>query len=439
MINKAYIVAGSGNSYSVRVPTLDKVKQASLGNSDLAEAMVSSPFKCDSDLRPNDSVFIEYEDRNYASPVIIGYLESGRDTGTSLRFDSIEVSNDSNLPFDTSIGDITNEEISFLKNTDSNIEGQISLLNNSIENIEENEETLKNKYEENLDLFENLSNFYEENVSKTDDIETILGNEDDSDDSTVYGRLNKLSEEINGANSKIGEVPSGTNVLDIILNLKSRLQKLIDSAPKSKVNPRAEQFNPTIDPNNYSFDETDSGTGSSGNYYNNGGNSFGKSGSIDSAISMLRSKFPHGAYWNHAPTEGNLAYNGVNNQDGYTYTPCPKHGNCGSSTQTCNGYAPYGSELAWQCFGYAFKCGYDASGSDPSSWSKSYSTEYLKNLKKGDIIRYKGHSVFVIDVSGTSVTVTDCNSDGHCQIQWDKCFSRDHFSTNFEYVAICPI
>ena len=44
----------------------------------------------DSDLRPNDSVFIEYEDRNYASPVIIGYLESGRDTGTSLKFDSIE-------------------------------------------------------------------------------------------------------------------------------------------------------------------------------------------------------------------------------------------------------------------------------------------------------------------------------------------------------------
>ena len=56
------------------------------------------------------------------------------------------------------------------------------------------------------------------------------------------------------------------------------------------------------------------------------------------SLAQLRNKFPAGKYWNHAGNPGSGS--AQNNQDGYTSTPCPKHGNVGSSSQTCNGFAP---------------------------------------------------------------------------------------------------
>lgn len=84
-----------------------------------------------------------------------------------------------------------------------------------------------------------------------------------------------------------------------------------------------------------------------------------------------------------------------------------------------------------ECYGFARLIGYNVFGSYPSSWSRVYS---IDNVKKGDILQYgntsgSGHTVFVTNVSGDTITFVDCNGNGnysgssyvrYCGIKWDK-------------------
>ncbi len=142
------------------------------------------------------------------------------------------------------------------------------------------------------------------------------------------------------------------------------------------------------------------------------------------SLAQLKEKFPHGAFWNCVGKNGN-------NQDGVTYSPCPSH----SSTSTCNGYAPNGTEVAWQCYGFACKLGLDAYGTDPrATWPREYN---LDNIKPGDIINYDGndpgHTVFVIGVNGNTVTLAECNyNEGNpqkrCIITWGRQMQKSQFN-----------
>lgn len=149
------------------------------------------------------------------------------------------------------------------------------------------------------------------------------------------------------------------------------------------------------------------------------------------SIKKLRDKFPAGKYWNHG--------SGSNNPDGYTSSGCYHHTDC-SYDGSC-GCNSFGSAI--QCMGYAYKCGYDVTGSMPKSssdWDYSSSKSAVDNVKAGDIIRYKndGHSVYVIKVSGDTVTITDCNSDYHCKIRWDATISKSTLKSSFSYIRIAP-
>ena len=152
-------------------------------------------------------------------------------------------------------------------------------------------------------------------------------------------------------------------------------------------------------------------------------------------LAQLRAKFPNGKYWNHAGSSSN-------NQDGYTSTPCEKH--VGSSASTCNAFAPNGTNLSWQCMGYAEKLGYDSTGFNSrvnaNGWYTNYSSSALDSLKAGDIVRYSndGHSIFVTAVNGDTVTYTDCNSDWQCVIRWDKTISKSTLRSSFTYVRVSP-
>lgn len=148
------------------------------------------------------------------------------------------------------------------------------------------------------------------------------------------------------------------------------------------------------------------------------------------SISDLKNKFPNGSYWNHP--------NGSNNPDGYSWTPCTHHyincnlyGNC-----ACNSFSN-----AIQCHGFALKLGYDYYGSNPRSWTKVYN---LNSLKAGDIIRYDkynksttGHSVWVTNVSGSSVTVAECNRGSNCNISWGRTLDKSQFN-DLDYVLSAP-
>ena len=160
------------------------------------------------------------------------------------------------------------------------------------------------------------------------------------------------------------------------------------------------------------------------------------------SLAELQAKFPHGKYWNHAGNPGSS--NSVNNQNGYTSTPCSQHGVVGTSKQTCNGFCPGSTQLSWQCMGYAEKLGYDATGYNPrnnaNGWYTNTSPSALDSLKAGDIVRYKNnnHSIYVTEVNGDTVTYTDCNSDGHCIIRWGATISKATLRSSFSYVRSAP-
>lgn len=148
-------------------------------------------------------------------------------------------------------------------------------------------------------------------------------------------------------------------------------------------------------------------------------------------LAKLKKKFPHGKYWNHVGMSGN-------NQDGYTNSPCPSH----NTIATCNSY----NGISSQCLGFAHKCGYDFSGSDPASeWTKVENVSALDSLKPGDIVRYYSnrptmHAIFVTAVSGDTVTFGDCNGTSQrCQIRWDATITKQKLSSNFIYVLRAPV
>ena len=149
------------------------------------------------------------------------------------------------------------------------------------------------------------------------------------------------------------------------------------------------------------------------------------------SLAELREKYPHGAYWNHTGT--------TNKAGSYTWNPCNHHtGNCTySGSCGCNSY----DGVAIQCMGFAYQLASLAYDCDPrGEWSTNNSTAALNKLKAGDIVRYKNnsHSIFVIGVSGDTVTYADCNSDRHCKIKWDQTTTKANLKSTFTYVKPAP-
>lgn len=143
-------------------------------------------------------------------------------------------------------------------------------------------------------------------------------------------------------------------------------------------------------------------------------------------LTDLRAKFPSGAYWNHA--------GGYNSPNSYTYSPCGHaHGHCDYYGGCgCNSF-----DGAIQCLGYAYKLSYDYYGVSAKYWPKSYT---LANVKPGDVLRYRNdsHSVFVTDVTDTTITYTDCNMDSHCKIRWGVTVSRAAIASMLTHVSVAP-
>jgi|GEM_PF-6210700 len=144
-------------------------------------------------------------------------------------------------------------------------------------------------------------------------------------------------------------------------------------------------------------------------------------------------KFPQGKYWNKMGLS-------TNNQNGYTNTPCPqvfdgKEWRHVSGTSTCNGFAPNGTQLSWQCWGFTEKLAFDLYDENPRQWSR---INTLTDIKPGDHIRYNGHSVFAIAVNDKKVFFADCNSDRKCGIRWDRTRTRSSLAANLTWVKSAP-
>ena len=152
-------------------------------------------------------------------------------------------------------------------------------------------------------------------------------------------------------------------------------------------------------------------------------------------LAGIKGKFPNGKFWNHSGPS--------NNQDGVTTSACASHNN----TNTCNAFNPNGSNLSWQCMGFAEKCGYDTSDYNPrdnkNGWSTSTSSSAIDKLKAGDIVRYTNsygqHSIFVTGVNGDTVTYGDCNGTSKlCEIRWGATISKTTLKNSFVHLRSAP-
>lgn len=138
MITKAIIekVNVGGNTAKVRIPILNKQKgvAGATNTDDLYDATVCCMPNFSLTLRPGDVVYVDFED-NYASkPVIIGFLSNSdlsQNTGTTASVDSLSVNTYAELPQETTIGDITYDELSNLRGVNQNI----SSLNQEIDQL----------------------------------------------------------------------------------------------------------------------------------------------------------------------------------------------------------------------------------------------------------------------------------------------------------------
>lgn len=142
------------------------------------------------------------------------------------------------------------------------------------------------------------------------------------------------------------------------------------------------------------------------------------------SMNELRQMFANGRYWNH---EGNPS-----STDPNSVTDRPCH-NTNYDTSCCNLFS-YGA----QCAGYAMYMEYLYHGSnlDPMYYGVSHN---IDDLRVGDAVRinwYGGgydHMIFVTSINGNTITYTDCNSDLHCRIAWDKTISKSELAQLMTY------
>lgn len=165
-------------------------------------------------------------------------------------------------------------------------------------------------------------------------------------------------------------------------------------------------------------------------------------------LAELMAKFPNGKYWNHAGLSES------NYQDGYTSTACDHSKSKEEGyIDTCNRFIVPGSASgsSSQCLGFAEKCGYDFSGSNPrdgAPWVKSEDVNMLDSIKAGDIIRYYSakigdaknlHAIFVTGVNGENVVYGECNNSGNdCKIHWGGTKTKKTLRERFYFVRIAP-
>lgn len=137
MITKA-IVEQVIDKYSVRVriPRLDRTTASSVhtATEDLNIATISTLPNCDPNLRPGDIVFIHLDRLNEDEAVIIGclYREKRTEAFCDLILNSLTVNHECIFPYETTIGQVTSDELAFLHGVTGNIQNQLNLLQEQI-------------------------------------------------------------------------------------------------------------------------------------------------------------------------------------------------------------------------------------------------------------------------------------------------------------------
>ena len=125
----------------VRIPTLDRVSSSAVSTSkdNLNIATICSLPNCYINLQVGDIVFVGFEDNTYYRAVVLGHLcrDALTDTYADVSFRSVDVKGEATLPYYTTIGNLTSEELSRLSGVSENIQKQLNFLQEQITAISE--------------------------------------------------------------------------------------------------------------------------------------------------------------------------------------------------------------------------------------------------------------------------------------------------------------
>lgn len=125
-------VDGNTYKYKIRIPELNKAANAigATPDSELYEARVLSLVGISPSYRVGDTVFVTFLTMGSGNPVILGlqYNEEAIKKFSDARFKSLNVSTNTKLPEDTSIGKVTKDNIRCLINLNENVASKFTSL-----------------------------------------------------------------------------------------------------------------------------------------------------------------------------------------------------------------------------------------------------------------------------------------------------------------------
>lgn len=123
-MNKGIIESIRDNTATVRIPDLNKIEGAvgATPNSELAKAVICTLPGYVPNLRVGDIVLVDYENYDYAQPVILGMLFTDRVKSglPDIHAGSLDVTTNSTLSKDTTIGNVSAESLAFLEGLEEN-------------------------------------------------------------------------------------------------------------------------------------------------------------------------------------------------------------------------------------------------------------------------------------------------------------------------------
>lgn len=123
----------------VRIPSLDRTLDSSVHTltENLNIALVCTIPGCDPNIKVGDVVFVSFDDYSENQIVIIGHLyTSYKETPLcDMAMHSLIVNDKALLPYDTSVGDVTCDEIRSLQGARYSLQEQIDRLSSQLDDL----------------------------------------------------------------------------------------------------------------------------------------------------------------------------------------------------------------------------------------------------------------------------------------------------------------
>ena len=123
----------------VRLPVYDGAPflTTSVTTDDLSVATVCTLPNSKPNIQVGDIVFVGLEDNDRNKPIILGFLfrDAKYTTEMDLKLSTVQVDNLAKLSEDTSIGEVSAQDIKCLQGTTGNIQQQINLLSEQVEHL----------------------------------------------------------------------------------------------------------------------------------------------------------------------------------------------------------------------------------------------------------------------------------------------------------------